>query len=616
MADRSDVDWKTCVEDECVGVRLSTGDRCWAHAERHDVNTAREGLRSGGRLDARGVTFTAELLQHVLTACPDDKGAVIVTDAAFQQATFTDTAWFRGVTFKGQAAFGMAKFKEGTWFDGANFADGAWFSGTVIEGHAGFRKVTFKRTAWFDGVTITGGATFDGATFGDDAWFSRASFRSYAGFDPATFTGTAWFDEATFTDDAAFGGAVFTHDARFHGATFTGDARFYAVTFERARQLGPMAVRKSLFLDGVLARERIRIEVSAPVLSCKRARFLAGAQLRVRWAQVVLDDADVAAPSVLSGADPFDDLLEDDRPRMPDSANLLDDLLEDDRPRMPDNANLLDDLLEDDRPRMPDSRWPIDADGTPRLLSVRGADVAGLTVAGVDLRACRFVGAYHLDQLRAEGSTFANTPRGWHWTRRRTIAEEHQWRAGRRRSKGWHDPAQQPPEWLEVKTLNAAQIAPLYRELRKGLEDSKDEPGAADFYYGEMEMRRHAKRQQAGLEWSQRNRGAATAAATEGAILWLYWLVSGYGLRAWRALTSLGAVVLVASVIFAFWGFAEPDPFPTALRYSAQATTALLRGPSERPLTEVGEWLQIVLRLIGPVLLGLAVLSVRGRVKR
>jgi len=27
-------------------------------------------------------------------------------------------------------------------------------------------------------------------------------------------------------------------------------------------------------------------------------------------------------------------------------------------------------------------------------------------------------------------------------------------------------------------------------ELRKGLEDAKNEPGAADFYYGEMEMRR------------------------------------------------------------------------------------------------------------------------------
>ena len=33
-------------------------------------------------------------------------------------------------------------------------------------------------------------------------------------------------------------------------------------------------------------------------------------------------------------------------------------------------------------------------------------------------------------------------------------------------------------------------ITAIYRALRKGREDSKDEPGAVDFYYGEMEMRR------------------------------------------------------------------------------------------------------------------------------
>jgi len=30
----------------------------------------------------------------------------------------------------------------------------------------------------------------------------------------------------------------------------------------------------------------------------------------------------------------------------------------------------------------------------------------------------------------------------------------------------------------------------MYRSLRESLEDRTDEPGAADFYYGEMEMRR------------------------------------------------------------------------------------------------------------------------------
>jgi hypothetical protein len=49
----------------------------------------------------------------------------------------------------------------------------------------------------------------------------------------------------------------------------------------------------------------------------------------------------------------------------------------------------------------------------PRVVSVRRADVAGLTVAGVDLCACQFVGAHHLDQLRVEESDFPATPKGW-----------------------------------------------------------------------------------------------------------------------------------------------------------------------------------------------------------
>ncbi|GAA2972981.1 hypothetical protein GCM10010446_66780 [Streptomyces enissocaesilis] len=34
-------------------------------------------------------------------------------------------------------------------------------------------------------------------------------------------------------------------------------------------------------------------------------------------------------------------------------------------------------------------------------------------------------------------------------------------------------------------------MAALYRQLRKSLEDGKNEPDAADFCYGECEMRRH-----------------------------------------------------------------------------------------------------------------------------
>ncbi|MEU4845923.1 hypothetical protein [Streptomyces gilvosporeus] len=69
----------------------------------------------------------------------------------------------------------------------------------------------------------------------------------------------------------------------------------------------------------------------------------------------------------------------------------------------------------------------------------------------------------------------------WYRTRRQILAEERLWRERHsRRTRG--DSAQQ----------EATPIQTAYRDLRKGREDAKDEPGAADFSYGEMEMRRFA----------------------------------------------------------------------------------------------------------------------------
>jgi hypothetical protein len=54
---------------------------------------------------------------------------------------------------------------------------------------------------------------------------------------------------------------------------------------------------------------------------------------------------------------------------------------------------------------------------------------------------------------------------------------------------------------------------------------------------------------------------------------------------------------------------------PRPIGYSAEVATSLLRGP-DRPVTVVGEWTQSILRWLGPVLFGLVLLSLRGRVKR
>lgn len=130
------------------------------------------------------------------------------------------------------------------------------------------------------------------------------------------------------------------------------------------------------------------------------------------------------------------------------------------------------------------------------------------------------------------------------------MAEERLWRATRPKYSHWADT--RPDKSAEVQP---ERLAGLYRQLRKAQEYAKNEPGAADFYYGEMEMRRHAH----------------TTPAAEHAIIWLYWLISGYGLRALRSLAALIVVGVAVATTLVGWGFAGTTP-PQQLTGTATTT--------------------------------------------
>jgi hypothetical protein len=105
------------------------------------------------------------------------------------------------------------------------------------------------------------------------------------------------------------------------------------------------------------------------------------------------------------------------------------------------------------------------------------------------------------------------------------------------------------------------------------------------------------------------------AGRAERFVLLLYWLVSGYGLRASRALAALALTIVVFAVGLYLWGF-EDQPLWRALLFSAESTASLFRVPDKPSLTPAGEALQLALRLLGPLFFGLALLSLRGHVKR
>lgn len=406
--------------------------------------------------------------------------------------------------------------------------------------------------------------------------------------DRVVFVGSADFTQAKFAPGIQFANATFEGDACFDGATFLGDAvftnaRFETISFQRVVVLGGLDLNQAWFTSTAT------LSVASRYVSMKRTRFDGVTTFGIRWADVAMEEAEFSKRAILTGVERFDraDGFADEREVALATGEV--------------------------------QGW------RPRLLTMRNASVGGLLIAEFDLSACWFAGTLGMETLALLSTVkLASSPEPrWRvlrrWTKRQTIAEEHRWR-----TRAWHrsdeesagvgGDRQRPgnwsavpdiPAWLTVRGAQAQaeeraplQIANNYRALRKGLEDFGNYPDASDFYYGEMEMRRH---------------GAPTRG--EALVLFGYWIASGYGLRASRALICLVAAILLASVALTLWGFPAAVPYGRAMLFATDSSVSLLRAPTAR-VTDAGEITVIVLRLVGPLLFGLALLALRGRVRR
>jgi uncharacterized protein YjbI with pentapeptide repeats len=276
------------------------------------------------------------------------------------------------------------------------------------DGNPAFRDALFEATEFiedvaFDRVAFSGLASFDGARFNGIASFNEARFSSCS------------FSGAEFNQEAIFRSVHFLRPAAFLGAKFLKSANFNGARFSEANRLGPILARRRLLLDRTVFDESILIEAVTSELSCVQALFRQGTAMRVRWADIVLDGTAFVQPSTVSFAPPFRRA----RPAAaygPVSVNWF--------------FNETAFMKHRSEPR-------------PKLISLRRVDVSNLVISDLDLSSCLFQGAQNLDRLSLEGPRrFPTTPRGLQlkrvrgqttpvclWTRRQTLAEEHQWRA-------------------------------------------------------------------------------------------------------------------------------------------------------------------------------------------
>ena len=231
---------------------------------------------------------------------------------------------------------------------------------------------------------------------------------------------------------------------------------------------------------------------------------------------------------------------------------------------------------------------PSEGGATARIESMDGMRVGHLTLEGLDLSECGFARLHRLADVLINGrGQLALAPeriKGAY--RREVLADELELRSA-------------PSDDLARRKRRASSVADVYRAMRKARESSHDYPGAADFYYGEMEMRRAGSTNR--LEWM---------------ILALYWLCSGYGMRAGRAVLSYAILVLLFAAGFQAFGFAQSPGFVHALAWTMTTSISLTRSTEAVDLTTAGMYLNVLVRLTGPALIGLAVLALRSRVRR
>jgi len=580
--------WSVCLAPGCAGASQSEDNLCVSHMSPDQLGDLLDGLQGAGHLDLRGTELKSGLLIEILRRIPcgdEDRfglmlsQATIVGDCDLSGLSLPHVFESLGTHYTGKLSFNNSLLRTSI-FDGAIFSATVTFREATFTGTSAFDQAEFNDTAQFDHVVVKGRLSLR------DTKFKYVSFGNANLGDHFSLTGGSC--ESSFFREAVFGRRAYISDfGQSDASMYLADATFgdNAMLFlgSVANPLTSISLSRTTFGSNstVLAR--------AAEVICTGLRSEGGFRLDLDCETLDLAETVFAAPATISRRTGVQSLVQ--------------------------------------------------------IETMQGTDCTNLTLDGLDLSRCRLGESYNLERLVvASHDSFVRAPGGWQfnlrawpmlwrWSDRAIIVDEAQWRAAHHRGvkgMGWlnrssasaksHDPKRSPHE--------ANGIVETYRALRKGREDRGDAPGAADFYYGEMEMRRRA----------------ASPKSIERVLLTVYWLLSGYSLRAWRAIVALACLIVLGAVCFLAFGFSNetrpaarptsinlstgaiayglapssdlPAGFGDAFIYSLQSTTSLLRSPPEHALTRWGQVQEVLMRFTGPALLGLFVLAVRGRVKR
>lgn len=542
--------WARCTQPTCLGEALGPGGTCLAHSTVEQRQSYLHQTGVGGRpLMLRGTNISQQHWDEIVASQVFAAGRPVVpinmTGAEINaKISFSQREFSHYIELSGALVTESMEFKNCT-FNGTLTARHARFDG----GPPAFYQSVFKEDVDISCVQLSGVAFgLEGCSF--ERSLNADGFAGGLILSKSTVQGAASFKHSKahlILIEAQLDGTVDLHGSACIG--FVGER----LTIRAAHRLGPFSV-SYLELARATFGSRVLIEVQATEVNLSGAAFDQGGLLVLNEAKLRLEQVRLGGPLRISGAN--------------------------------------------------------DSNGMPKILSLRNADAGKMSFAHVDLSRCSFQGAHGLGTIELESTV--SLPSAPRWAGgRRFIADEYAWRssAGRARSFGWKLPdvhvglalppaSRHEPAPVLLQPLDSDQVASIYRDLRRSLEAKSDMPGAADFYYGEMEMRRwNAKR-----PWLER------------AFVWLYWLICGYGLRAGRAFVVWLLLVCSGALGLSRFGFEQRVSWQDAVLPALRATIPGF--PAWVSLTPEGVGIETALRVFGSTVIALFLLAVRSVLMR
>ena len=511
-----EVDWVTCISEDCIGVRIEHSDQCLRHCDKETRRTFLEQVRAARSISLMGVQIDRSIWSSIMDAAHRDR-----------------------------PAGGQSRPIE------------------QIDLRLSTVEVRFELNSLTIQELNLAGATFKGAF---DC--QNCSIGGFAAQD-TSFMGPV-FVRAT----------VFKYDFRLKGLTIPSHTSMSFVVAGPLSESGPPDEWEfgDIRMDDVLFGQDVSIRFAARTAIIASSRVPEG-PLRLLGAFAAIDlkkSVFEGATVLMSSPDPYADL----------EGRAL--------------ANRGFAVLSED------------GEGAEvALTSLEETDAANLTLVDVDVGGCRFAGGVNLHQLRTEGSVKYCVAQGTGYrplrpSKRHAIMDEVRWRTERRPwpfERAWKATFElcRKQELLAPTHTIASpeRIEAAYRDLRVAKQAAGDMPGSSEFYYGEMEMRRLSGRD----PWPVRTQ------------LFLYWLLSGYGTRPGRAAAAWVLLGLVGFLLLNKWGWLVPSEEGWLESFGVTVDALVFRSVADG-LSVCGEWVVRALRVAGPILLGLFVLALRGRVRQ